>query len=257
VVRRDLVPGLLQTLAKNLRHTADVQAFELGFVAHPEDARSGGGLPYETEQLAFVLTGSRQASSLHTKEPQAVDFFDAKGIVQALLSYLHVEGARFEASLEAPFQPGVCARVSVGDLCLGFVGALHPEVATLFDLEGSHVFVGDFAVDALLAAARPDFHSTEVPRFPSVDLDISLLVDAEVPVARVFDVIHDAGGPLLSSASIFDVYEGKGVPDGQKALAFRIWVNGGDRTLTMEEAMRVRKSITVEMVSSLQATIRE
>ena len=257
VVRRNLLPGLLQTLAKNLRHTPDVQAFELGFVAHPEDARSGAGLPYETEQLAFVLTGPRHAASLHSRKPDAVDFFDAKGIVQGLLAYLHVEGARFEAANEAPFQPGVCARVSVGGLRLGTVGALHPEVAARFDLEGAHVFVGDFAVDALLSVARPDFLSEDLPRFPSVDLDISLLIAAEIPVDHVFDVIHDAGGSLLYGASIFDVYEGTGVPEGQKALAFRIWVNAGDRTLTMEEAMTVRKAITTEMVSKLNATIRE
>ncbi len=119
------------------------------------------------------------------------------------------------------------------------------------------MFVGDFAVDALLAVARPDFLSEDLPRFPSVDLDISLLLDADIPVSHVFDVIHESGGALLCGATIFDVYEGTGVPEGQKALAFRIWVNAGDRTLTMEEAMTVRKAITVEMVSSLNAVIRE
>ncbi len=257
VVRRDLVPGLLQTLAKNVRHTPTVQAFELGFVARPDDPRSEGGLPFETEQLVFVLTGDRQATSLYRKTAEPVDFFDAKATVEAMLSTLHIEGARYEAADRAPFQPGVCARVFVGERQLGFVGAVHPEVIAAFDIDANRVFVGDFDVDALLETAKPDFLCADLARFPSVDLDISLLVDARLPVARVFEVIARGGGALLEKATIFDVYEGPGVPEGQKALAFRIWVNAGDRTLTMEEAMGVRKSITAEMVQSLKATIRE
>jgi len=257
VVRRDLIPGLLQTLAKNVRHTPTVQAFELGFVARPDDPRSEGGLPFETEQLAFVLTGDRQATSLYRKTAEQVDFFDAKATVEAMLAALHIEGARYEAADHAPFQPGVCARVFVGERQLGFVGAVHPEVIAAFDIDAKRVFVGDFDVDALLDAAKPDFLCADLARFPSVDLDISLLVDAGLPVASVFQVIARGGGTLLEKAAIFDVYEGPGVPEGQKALAFRIWVNAGDRTLTMEEAMDVRKSITAEMVQSLKATIRE
>jgi phenylalanyl-tRNA synthetase beta chain len=257
VVRRSLIAGLLQALGRNLRHTSAVQAFELGFVAWPEGACDEEGLPLEAERLTFVMTGPRGASSLHQRQVGSVDFFDAKGLVQSLLAFLHITDAKFSAADVAPYQPGVGARVTVGDSVIGFLGAVHPEVAEAFDLGEGRVFLGDFSVKALTDCAGRDFKSEALPRFPSVDLDISLCVAAALPVARVFDVIEQGGGALLHRAEVFDVYAGEGIAEGEKALAFRIWLNAGDRTLTMDEAMDVRHAITGQMVAELQATIRE
>jgi phenylalanyl-tRNA synthetase beta chain len=126
-----------------------------------------------------------------------------------------------------------------GTVVLGAVGEVDPAVAVHFGLGRVgwlEVDLGQLAtVDRRPAAARP------ISRFPSSDIDVALVVDDDVPVDRVADALAGAGGDVLESVVLFDVYRGDGVPAGRRSLAFRLRFSSLDRTLTDQDVGELRQ----------------
>src|SRR5207248_568580 len=147
-----------------------------------------------------------------------VDFFDAKGALEAVLSQLGVETWSLEPGLDRPYHPGRSARVLVGSATAGTVGELHSSVAVRFDLPG-RVAVVELDV-ATLRDAQGRFLLRDVPRFPPVRRDLAFIVDASVPLAEVERALREAGGEPLAELRLFDVFTGTPVPDGKRSLAF-------------------------------------
>jgi phenylalanyl-tRNA synthetase beta chain len=185
-----------------------------------------------------------------------VDFYDLKGIAEALLAGLGLSGT-FEPDKHPAFHPGRCARVSVGDRAVGVLGELHPQVQEAFELpEGQPVCALEFDLDELLAAWGAPRTMTPISIHPPVYEDLAVVVDEDVPEIRVRDLIAQTGSPLVRSVTLFDVYRGGQVGAGRKSLAYRLVYQADDRTLTDEEVAKQRNKIVRRLERELGAKLR-
>ena len=248
-LRTTLRPGLLQALSANEKHEEDgIRLFEVGKVYLPRT----GDLPEERYMLAGVLSGPRVEHSWHG-QGEALDFFDAKGVLEALLERLGV-AAGFEPAEDAIFSPGTGAKIVVQGQSVGTLGELHPSVADSFDISSRPVSLFEIDLESLLPAAITPRRYRPIARFPVTLRDMALVVEAEVPAKRVQDIIESC--PLVARVSLFDVYSGGQVPAGKKSLAYRILYQSPSRTLTDEEVNRAQGQILDRLQRELGATLR-
>ncbi|MCR4405122.1 MAG: phenylalanine--tRNA ligase subunit beta [Candidatus Acetothermia bacterium] len=257
VLRRLLLPGLLETVAENLKHRERVAIFELGRVYLPAGK---GQRPREPRRLGIALAGPRERLSWHVK-PRAMSFFDLKGIIEELLRGLGLEGRFERPSRPHPsFHPGRTAKLLIGGEEVGLLGELHPRVKEAFELELEWpVLAAELDLEAILALARatPVGRYRPLPQFPAVLRDLAIVVDEAIPAERVAQAIKAAGGELLRELVLFDLYQGPPIPKGKKSLAFRLRLQAEDRTLTDEEADRLRLQIEARLAEELGAELRK
>jgi phenylalanyl-tRNA synthetase beta chain len=252
-MRRALLPSLLRTTRDNLRFIDQVNIFEIGAVYLPVPGQT---LPDEPRRLAIVMTGPREGRSwIAGQDRSQVAFFDLKGVVEALLEGLRLEGT-FEASDAPTYHPGRCAQVRVGDAVVGVMGELHPLVRETYGLPANPIAALEFDLDGLLTRWDQPYQVTPISVHPPVYEDLAVTVDARVPAARVHGVIAQTGAPLVRSAVLFDVYRGEQVGAGRKSLAYRLTYQADDHTLTDRQVARFRRKIVSRLERELGATLR-
>jgi phenylalanyl-tRNA synthetase beta chain len=239
VLRPSLLPGLVDACAHNRRRERrDVRVFESG-----SRFTSDG----EGRAVAFAWCGA--GSGVHwSAQTRAVDFFDAKGLVEEIAagSGVPIEFAPIEAGYLAPGRAAdVRLTAAGGGGSLGTVGQLKSAVAEARGFPaGEEIYVGEIDLATLAAAsAGDDFRATPLPRFPSIVRDISILVDEALPAAAVRGTIRSEAPDTLASIAEFDRYQGKGVPEGRISLSLRLTFRAPDRTLTDEEAQAATERI--------------
>jgi phenylalanyl-tRNA synthetase beta chain len=265
VMRTTLLGSLLDSLRRNTsRGFDDVRLFEYGAVYHPGSSSEPTGnpwypvadpdLPVERTHLGALMTGRVRPASWSDAEPPRADFFAAKGVLEALMRALRVDWSA-EATSEHPFlHPRRAAAVLVGDRRAGWLGELHPSVAAGWDLDGVAGFELDFGALAGAATAVPRYE--DLTSFPAIRHDIAVVVPDDVPAARVLDAIRSAGGALLRSADVFDVYRGAQVGAGRASLAIRLEFRAPDRTLTDEEVAQRREKIVAALRDQVGGELR-
>ncbi|HJU57252.1 MAG TPA: phenylalanine--tRNA ligase subunit beta [Actinomycetota bacterium] len=248
-LRRSLVPGLVRALARTMsRGARGVALFEIGHVFHPSDPVD------EREMVSLVMAGPAE-DGLYG-DGRVFDFFDAKGAFEGLMRNLSIEGWSLTHPLGRPFHPGRSARVSIGDdASAGVIGELDPSVTGRLDLPG-RVAVAELDTRILAEHARKGTTYRDVPRFPPVRRDLAFTIDATVPAADVRSTLEEAGGDLVGSASLFDVFEGDPLPAGTRSLAFSVDVRATDRTLTDQEADGVVAAIVDRLARDFGAELR-
>jgi phenylalanyl-tRNA synthetase beta chain len=207
---------------------------------------------HEPHRIGALAVGSLTPASWHG-EASPADFFALKGSLEALAGQLGTEVACEPA--EQPFlHPGRSARVVAGGQPAGWLGELHPLVARAWDLDGAVAFELDLA--PLVAAASAGEEAFEdVTSFPAVNQDIAVVVPVEVSAARLREAVLAAGGELLRSAEVFDLYEGEQVGEGRKSLALRLEFRAPDRTMTDAEVKTLRENISATL-KKLRGMIR-
>ncbi|MFQ3651050.1 MAG: phenylalanine--tRNA ligase subunit beta [Gemmataceae bacterium] len=256
VMRRDLLPGLLQAVERNFKHSDAVRFFEIGSVYLP---REGQTLPDEPRRLAIVLGGYRGAehwSDGGARLTLSVDFYDLKGLIEALLTDLHVS-ANYRVGKSPAYHPGKCAEVTTGETVLGVFGELHPRLATRFGLNGKPIVAAEFDLEKLRAAVPPRFVYVPFSTFPAAKRDVAVIVPEETPCERVEAEIKAGGGALLREVTLFDVYRGESIPAGTKSLAFAMTFQADDRTLSDKEIEKAFKAVQGRLSHVLKATIRD
>ncbi|MFW6125578.1 MAG: phenylalanine--tRNA ligase subunit beta [Chloroflexota bacterium] len=248
-LRTTLRIGLLQTLSRNDRHDEEgIALFEVGKVYLPRER----DLPDEQFMAAGVLAGARLAPSWHGGS-EKVDFYDAKGIVEVLLSRLGVS-AHFQPDEDDAFSMGRLATITVKETRIGIIGELHPRVAERFEVSIHPVYLFEFDLQQLPSHAQAAHKYQPVPRFPATTRDMALVVDRDVLSQKVYDII--VASPLVAEASLFDVYAGDQVPRDKKSLAFRIVYQSPHRTLTDQEVNREQDRILKKLHQQLGAVLR-
>jgi phenylalanyl-tRNA synthetase beta chain len=185
-----------------------------------------------------------------------MDFYDLKGVVEALLAGLGLNGT-FEPGQHPALHPGRCAQVRVADNVIGTLGELHPQVREAFDLpEDQPICALEFDLDGLLAAWGAPRTMTPISVHPPVYEDLAVVVDESTPEVSVRDLISQTGSPLVRSVMLFDIYRGEQVGGGKKSLAYRLVYQADDRTLTDKEVANLRNKIVRRLERELGATLR-
>jgi phenylalanyl-tRNA synthetase beta chain len=256
VMRPLLLPGLLDAARHNAAHgRAGLALFEAAHVYHPAgplepppEGSPSGVLPASEPLNLSVLLTQAAPGGWRTPERPA-DFYAAKALLEALLG---VTGIEWHAEPDTrPFlHPGRSALVRGADGHeLGFVGELHPLVLREWDLEGpAAAFELDLDVIVALTAGALEVYG-DVTSFPAVLQDIAVVVPDDVPASRVEEAVRTGGGDLLGALSVFDLYRGAQVGEGNKSLALRLEFRAPDRTLTDEEVAERRTAIERELES--------
>jgi len=252
VLRKSLMPGLIRSVSYNQRRgVADVHLYELGSVFVTAEGRKQ---PKERPVLAGILTGSWQPPSWNDPgEP--LGFFDAKGVLEVLARELAIERFKVRAAAMPWLQPGRSAEVLVGGDVVGWLGEVHPRVLARFEADAP-VSAFELDVAKLVRATRPARTFVEPARFPAVELDIAIVVPEDVTAERVEQAMRSAGGKLLESVRLFDVYRGQGVEAGSKSMAFALSYRGGDRTLTAEEVQVAHDRLVRKVLGAVGGEMR-
>ncbi|MDR1790353.1 MAG: phenylalanine--tRNA ligase subunit beta [Propionibacteriaceae bacterium] len=257
-LRTTLLPGLFGAVARNTsRGNDDLALFETGSVFfaregnpaaplpavdhRPSDAELAAiaaAIPTQPRHLAAILTGAWQPAgwqgeAVPASWQQAFELADQ--VAQAV--GLQISRA---AAASAPFHPGRCAALSVGDgNVVGYAGELHPSVVAALGLPARTSAV-EIDLDALFAAAPGSGDIATISTHPVAKEDVALIVDADIAVAAVQTALTAGAGPLLESIALFDIYTGDQIPPGKKSLAFALRFRAPDRTLTEAEAGAAR-----------------
>ncbi|MEV0681731.1 phenylalanine--tRNA ligase subunit beta [Actinosynnema sp. NPDC050436] len=266
-----LVPGLLETVQRNLaRGAKDVALYAVAQVTLPRAqpvpvpevgigerpsaevvASLDAALPQQPVHVAGVLAGRREAAGWWGKG-RAADWADAVQAARLVGAAYGVELTAVASDL-APWHPGRCAELRVGDWPVGHAGELHPKVVEALDLPKRAVAF-ELDLDALpLADRRP---APVVSPYPPVLLDVAVVVDAAVPAEEVARALRSGGGELLEDLRLFDVYSGDQVGGGKRSLAYALRFRAADRTLTVEEATAARDAAVAEAAERFGAALR-
>ncbi len=229
-LRTTLMPGLIHTLKYNLaQKNSEVSIFEIGRVYYPK-ALPLTELPVEDNRVSALLSGTVSEEG-YPNDHRPYDFFDIKGIVENVLAKLGITDYDIQRSVCPVFHPGVSADfVKDGKVLVSF-GELHPAVLDNFDIK-QKVYGFSMSLSELNDYISGEVAFQPIPKFPASARDLAILVPEELSDADVEAIITKRGGKHLESLTLFDLYQGKQVPEGYKSMAYSLAFRAPDRTLT-------------------------
>ncbi|WP_437516027.1 phenylalanine--tRNA ligase subunit beta [Sorangium sp. So ce1099] len=260
VMRPSLVPGLLTVAQRSQRYNVPrVRLFEVSQVFLPRQGEAAGGAggagdadgagqqarverpPVdEPTRLTVLLAGPRDS---YLTRPEDVDFYDGKGVVEAVLAELAGNVApAFDLEGEPPpwAHPRKGARVTLDGRPVGYVAELHPDVRDALEITSGAV-VAELDLAAVAAAYRAPV-AAKPSRFPAMRHDVALLLPLDVPAGQVIEVLRSTAGDRCEKVELFDRYRGSELPAGTHSLGFALWFRSAERTLTDDEVDKWTKA---------------
>ncbi len=252
IMRTTLLPSLLANAQRNRNHQInDVQFFEYSKVFISNEM---GEYPNEPERVAGIIAGNL-GGGVYGDPLRPADFFDIKGVIEGLLDRCGISDYTIVHTDHPAFHPGRRAEICVEDKTLCVFGEAHPEVLENYDLPHK-AYLFELDCEGLLNGVEPMRQFETIPIYPSVNRDLAIVLDADTPASRPTQIIKSAGGELVSSLHLFDVYTGEQVPEGKKSLAFAIEYRSTAETLTDETVDRVHGRVLERLERELGATLR-
>jgi phenylalanyl-tRNA synthetase beta chain len=261
IMRTMMLPSLLQNLSRNTsRQNNDIRLFEIGKVFHPVD---GEELPNEIMGVAGLLSGRRHpGSSLLHFETAPVDVYDCKGIVEAILQEVRLSRAVSTVSgnkagiVPSYIQPDSYIVFHAGDKMLGILGKIDTEILKGFGIK-QDVFFFDLNLDMIIELRPEPISFRQLPKFPSVDRDIALVVPEAVGAGELLVAVDNAGEALVESVEIFDVYRGDSVGAGKKSVAITLTYRSVEQTLDDNTVNKVHQRLIEMLEKDFQGKLRE
>jgi phenylalanyl-tRNA synthetase beta chain len=277
LLRTTLLPGLLTALRRNIaRGNTDVALFESGLVFRvehrgstaapipprlavdhrPTDAELAAlndALPRQPRRLAFAMSGERDPAGWWGSG-RAASWGD---VVESAHLVAHEAGVSLDVRADdhAPWHPGRCAALRIGDLVVGHAGELHPRVVEAFGLP-ARTIAAELDFDGIIDAAAGLTVAPTLSTYPLATSDVALVVPADVAAADVEAALRDGAGELLESLRLFDVYVGAGVAEGSRSLAYRLSLRAPDHTLAADEVNAIRDAAIAEAGRRVGAFLR-
>jgi len=227
--------------------------FELGPVFLPVE---GQLLPVEGVRLTIGMTGAREYHTWQSQKSEQKDFFDLKGVVEALLQGLHIQDISYRPARHPSFHPGKCAEVWAGEQRLGVLGELHPLVREHYEFDTGAVLAAELDADLLVDLSKSRFDHQSISNYPFMVEDIALIVPEGTPAAALEASIRQAGGKLLVNARLFDIFRGEKLGEGNKSMAYQLTYQAPDRTLTDKDAETIRNRIVRALAKEYGAVLR-
>lgn len=247
-MRPTLTPALLDSVRFNLNHQRrDLKLFEIGkvFAANPVE----GDLPVERELFGIAITGGEMLQK-HLEPVRSLDFYDAKGAVEAALDAVGFPAVEFRLAEVKHLRPGQTASLHIDGGLVGYVGRLSDRIAAEFKFRNP-VFVAEVDLDSVLNRNPPVTVYRPLPKYPSVIRDVSFLVDRTTSFDDVRAAVIDQGYDICRHIGFVDVFEGKGVEDGKRSLTVRMEYRSDDRTLTEEDVNAAHAGILKTLCETL------
>ncbi|MFT5144035.1 MAG: phenylalanyl-tRNA synthetase beta chain [Rhodothermales bacterium] len=256
-LRPSLLPGALQVLAHNLNHgQPGLQTFEFGHVFDRLETSDSVIPGFREEEHLLLLAAGTDGKGSWDGSAHQTDIYDLKGAVESILSTLGLHGVDMTASPAGSDLTRYHLSVQIGKESIGTIGCASRGAGGEFGLD-TDVFFAELDFSAIVRLSREDGapQFDPVSKFPIVERDLALLVDGSLPVGGMLQTIRSAGGKLLKSERVFDLYEGDRIEKGKKSVAFGLEF-GANRTLKDKEVDRAIDNIVRALGSEYGAILR-
>ena len=242
IMRTTALPSMLDILSRNSAyHNKSAKLYELAKIYLPVGEQI---LPNEPKMLILGTYGAEG------------NFFTLKGELEAIFTAMHVMKASYTADVNNPsYHPGRCAKVTVDDVDVGYIGQVHPLVAKNYGID-AEVYCAEINMELLAQHRLPDPTYVPLPKYPSVSRDLAIVCAENITVAQAEQTITAAAGKLLRSIRLFDIYRGTGIAEGKKSLAFSLELRADDRTLTDADSEHVVSKVLSALDKELNAVLR-
>jgi phenylalanyl-tRNA synthetase beta chain len=256
-LRRNLINGLIEAFQYNLSQgNGALNGFEVGRIFWKE-----GEEMKEADAIGGIYGGDLHplGNWIRGGKPAPMDWYEAKGILESVFQQFNLK-VEYQAEKEDNrFHPGRTASLWLNGERLGIFGQLHPELRQIKDLPEA-VYVFQLSLDILCQTSNKNeliaTHFQAYSTYPSSARDVSFFASRDITVAELEKAMSQAAGKLLDKVELFDRYEGKNVPEGQRSLAFSLVYRAIDRTLTDEDVEPVHAKVTKALVDKFQVTLR-
>ncbi len=249
-MRPSLLPGLLLALAKGAARGMQSNAlFEVGVTF------SGIYPEAQLMNASGVRMGTQPAH--WSGKPRAWDVYDVRADLETALQAAGFSGRAQISQGAAPwYHPGKAGTLTLGKTVLGYFGALHPSIVRFFDLEGE-VMAFECFLEAVPAARKKASRAAlKLSDFQPSVRDFAFVLDAGVPAEELLNVVRGCDKELIRDVTLFDVYAGKGIPEGKKSLALSVTLQAENRTLTEDDLTRVSGGIILAAEKKCGAQLR-
>ncbi len=242
IMRTTVLPSMLEILSRNYQYrNADVKLYELGRSYFPK----ADGLAEEKKVLSLGCYGKN------------TNFFTLKSVVETIFQNLRITELEYLPEKENPsYHGGRCAKVLLQGEVIAVLGQIHPLVGKEYGVDEA-LYCAELFLPQIFPHTGTVPQYQPLPKFPSMSRDIALLCESSLPVGTVEKCIKTAGSHLLQEVKLFDLYQGKGIPEGKKSLAFNLVLRREDSSLTGEEADTEIANILKALEAQLGITLRE
>jgi phenylalanyl-tRNA synthetase beta chain len=251
-MRTTMVYGLLQMWENNVNNGSDdLKLFEIGRTFLQ---RKKGELPEEKNMLAGLLAGNISDALWGSNE--SADFFDLKGCLENIFFDLKLKNYQYHSANTEPFlHPGKSCAVYLDDLHMGYLGCVHPKIMEKMDIK-NNAYVFEINLDILVKHLGQSILCKEISKFPAVTRDVAFVIPAALEADQMLNIVLNQHEDLLENVVIFDIYQGKEIPEGKKSIGLRFSYRAADRTLTDIEINSVHDRIIRNIVKLTNAKIR-
>lgn len=277
-MRTTLIPSMIKNLTYNVaRGNRELRLFETAkvFIKSSQQSAVGsqqlnpplppftkgghGGiteLPDEREHLA-ALYYREKTKTLYRDDTH--DFYIVKGVIEAILNDLKIYDYSFVRSSEPFLHSGQSADIFMMDVKVGYVGALSPEIIDVLDIKAHKpaVFVMELDIDMIMPSAMQVVKYRSLPKYPHVERDTALIVDSSLDASAIIAWLKSYASDMIEDIHIFDVYQGKNIPEGRKSIAFNVRYRSSDRTLRDEEIDSLHKSLVDFILDKTKGQLRK
>lgn len=251
-LRKSIIPGLLDSARYNRARSSDsIFLYETGRVYH---GTPGESLLNEMEHVSALAAGNYIDD--WTNEVLEMDFFTLKGVLEGLLdSYGLADEIEFRPlTSKKGMHPGRTASMHLQGHEFGFIGQIHPRLASSLDLEEVYVF--EFDLQLIHDAEKVSRIAEEISKYPGITRDVAILVNKKVTHQEIVEVIQKVAGPWLQSVELFDYYEGEGIDSKKKSVAYSLFYQNPNTTLLEEEVQEDFDRVLKSLENELNAQIR-
>lgn len=249
IVRRNLLPSLLDTLSYNLaRQGKNIKLFEVSNVYTKNGAE---------EHLGIVMCGEDEYRHLMQKVPY--EFAHIKGIFEAIMHMLGVENHRYKMNRISDvkeFHSGRSVEIILNNTRIAVFGEAHPSIIKDFDLGKNKVMMLELNLSALEEVRVPATKAVAPSKYQMVERDLALVVKKDVPASDIISLIRRHGHNLIRSVDVFDAYEGEHIVLGYKSLALKIVYENMNKSFTSEEISNIEQEIISDLEAKLDVKLR-
>ena len=252
LMRTTLISSLINNFLYNLaRGTGEISLFELSRVFLDE----GGPLPSEELRLGGIYFRENTAAVWHEQIPS---FFVVKGVLQAVFAEMKAGEYSMVTSDEVFLHHGKSADILFKGRKAGFIGEVSPHIIERLNLKikKPEVVVFELSLDSLLSMVQEKTVYAQIPKYPSIERDIALVVDDRLTAGEILNLLKGYASPVIESIELFDYYKGKNIPQDKKSLGFRIVYRSKDRTLTDNEVEAVHGTLVEYLLKKTSGELR-
>lgn len=252
IMRSSLLPDLLKNALYNVNHgQKEIKLFEVAKVFFRKNQK----LAEEEYQVAGLLTGNLN-EVFWGDNPREIDFFDLKGILNTIFSYLDLHEIEYSESSDPYYQKGIGADVKLKDTKIASLGKLDPKIAADFDID-KNVFTFEISISNIMkihCRQLPLFK--EIPKFPPVLRDLSFIISKKFKLGEIEQTIINTKKDLIRKVVLFDEYTGKNIETDKRSLSFSIIFNSPTKTLTDELINGIISKVVKNLESKFNIILR-